>query len=201
MLLIFAQSSAKNPNWQIAGFSYLAMRDLVQGKLQTNMTKVQKISKNITPFAGVFFVNEEYKRSGLQNLIDTQLGKRASTKDYTYSNLIGNFFNLFLSGGECAEDIQRHFRSTLEQIPENPVASADTLLRVFGNLATENTTVVSSSNKKYEFNINEKLNYLNIKSLILTKQLKRGKMYDFDTVCEPFAYGCQFVFRRNYQSC
>jgi len=26
------------------------------------MTKIQKISKNITPFAGVFYVNDEYKR-------------------------------------------------------------------------------------------------------------------------------------------
>ena len=83
------------------------------------MTKVQKVSKSITPFAGVFFVNEEYKRSGLCNLIDRQLGIRVSTKGYSYSNLIGNFFNLRLSGGECAEDIQQHFRPTLEQIPDN----------------------------------------------------------------------------------
>ena len=144
------------------------------------MTKVQKISKNITPFAGVFFVNEEFKRSGLRNLIDRQLGIRVSTKGYSYGNLIGNFFNLRLSGGECAEDIQQHFRPTLEQIPGNEVASADTLLRCFNELAVENTTVVPQSGKEYQFNINEKLNDLNIKSLILTKQLEKGKVYDFD---------------------
>ena len=83
------------------------------------MAKIQKISKNITPFAGVFYVNEQFNRSGLGKLIDKQLGKRASTKDYSYSNLISNFFNLFLCGGECAEDIQQHFRPTLEQIPNN----------------------------------------------------------------------------------
>jgi len=55
------------------------------------MAKVQIISKNTTPFAGVF----------------------------------NNFFNLFLSGEECAEDLQQHFRGTLEQIPGNAVASAD----------------------------------------------------------------------------
>ena len=38
------------------------------------MTKVQKISKNITPFAGVFFAHDECKRSGLSKLIDNQLG-------------------------------------------------------------------------------------------------------------------------------
>jgi len=144
------------------------------------MAKIQKISKNITPFGGIFFVNEEFKRSGLRNLIDSQLGIRASTKGYSYGNLIGNFFNLRLSGGECAEDIQHHFRPALEQIPCNAVASADTLLRCFGELAVENTTVVPSSGKTYQFNINEKLNDLNIKSLILTKQLRKGQSYDFD---------------------
>ena len=68
----------------------------------------------------------------------------------------------------------------MEQIPGNEVASADTQLRVFSELATENTTVVSSSDKEYQFNINEKLNDLNIKSLLLTKQLEKGKFYDFD---------------------
>ncbi|MDR2835188.1 MAG: hypothetical protein LBV69_03165 [Bacteroidales bacterium] len=142
--------------------------------------KVQQISKTITPFAGVFFANDEFNKSGLGKLIDNQLGNRNSTKGYSYSNLIRNFFNLMLSGGQCAEDIQQHFRSTLEQIPDNKVASADTLLRCFNELATNNTAVVSSSGKTYQFNINERLNDLNIKSLILTKQLEKGKFYDFD---------------------
>ena len=144
------------------------------------MTKIQQISKNISPFAGVFYVNDEFNKSGLGKLIDNQLGIRNSTKGYSYSNILRNFFNLMLSGGECAEDIQQHFRPTLEQIPDNEVSSADTLLRCFNELATENTQVVSSSGKTYQFNINEKLNTLNIKSLILTKQLEKGKYYDFD---------------------
>ena len=145
------------------------------------MTKVQKISKNITSFAGVFFVHEAFNRSGLRKLTDKHPGIRISPKGYTYGNLLGNFFSLFLSGGECAEDIQTHFRPTLEQIPDNAVSSADTLLRCFSELATENTTVeVSKSEKQYQFNINEKLNDLNIKSLLLTKQLEAAKFYDFD---------------------
>jgi len=145
------------------------------------MTKIQKITKNLTPFAGVFYANDEFKRSGLRKLIDSQLGYRVSTKGYSYGNLFGNFFNLILSGGECAEDLQQHFRPTLEQIPGNAVASADTQLRCFSQLATENTVVVvPSSGKEYQFNINEKLNDLNIKSLLLTKQLEKEKFYDFD---------------------
>jgi hypothetical protein len=164
------------------------------------MAKIQKISKNITPFAGVFYINEQFNRSGLRKLIDKQLGNRASTKDYSYGNLFGNFFNLFLSGGECAEDIQQHFRPTLEQIPNNKVASADTLLRVFTELATENTTIVSSTNNEYQFNINERVNDLNIKSLLLTKQLKEGELYDFDydnQIIEHEKYDAKKTYKMN----
>jgi hypothetical protein len=145
------------------------------------MAKVQIISQNISPFAGVFYAHDEFKRSGLRKLVDNHLGVRSSTKGYSYGNLFGNFFNLILCGGECAEDIQKHFRPTLEQIPGNVVASPDTHLRCFSELATENTVVtVPSSGKDYQFNINENLNDLNIKSLMLTKQLEKGQFYDFD---------------------
>jgi hypothetical protein len=168
------------------------------------MAKIQKISKETTPFAGIFFVNEEFTRSGLSNLIDNHLGVRSSTYGYTYSNLVGNFFNLFLSGGECAEDIQQHFRPTLEQIPDNKVASADTLLRCFNELATKNTKVVSSSKNEYQFNINEKLNDLNIKLLLLTKQLKKGKFYDFDydnQIIEHEKYDASRTYKKNTGYC
>jgi hypothetical protein len=164
------------------------------------MTKVQKISKNITSFAGVFYANDEFKRCGLRKLIDSELGYRVSTKGYSYSNLIGNFFNLRLCGGECAEDIQQHFRQTLEQIPGNEVASADTLLRCFNELAVENTTIVRSSGKVYQFNINEKLNDLNIKSLILTRQLEKGNLYDFDydnQIIEHEKYDARKTYKMN----
>jgi hypothetical protein len=162
------------------------------------MTKIEKNSKNITPFAGVFLVNKEFNRSKMRKLIDDQLGERSSTKDYSYGNLFGNFFNLFLSGGECAEDIQQHFRPTLEQIPDNVVASADTMLRLFGELATENATVVSSGGKEYQFNINKNLNDLNIKSLLLTKQLEKGKFYDFDYDNQIIEHG-KFDAKKTYK--
>ena len=40
------------------------------------MTTIQKINKTITPHAGIFFVNDEFSRSGLGKLIDNQLGLR-----------------------------------------------------------------------------------------------------------------------------
>ena len=164
--------------------------------------KVQTISKYITPFAGIFFANDEFRRSGLRKLIDRQLGIRNSTKGYSYGNLIGNFFNLFLCGGECAEDIQHHLRPTLEQIPGNKVASADTLLRCFSELATDNTIVATpSSDKRYRFNINEPLNDLNIRSLLLTKQLEKDGLYDFDydnQIIEHEKFDAKKTYKRNF---
>ena len=78
------------------------------------------------------------------------------------------------------EDVQEHLRPTFENIPGNRVASADTLLRTIKELATEDTTIISSNEKEYRFNVNKRMNDLNIKSLLLTKQLKQGEMYDFD---------------------
>ena len=144
------------------------------------MAKIQKISNNINPFAGISFINKEFNRSGLGKLIDTQLGSRVSTVGYQYSDIFCSWFNIFFCGGDCAEDIAQHLRPTLENIPGNRVPSPDTLLRSLDELATNNTTVISNSGQKYQFNINEKLNDLNIKSLLLTKQLKAGEYYDFD---------------------
>jgi hypothetical protein len=147
---------------------------------KTKIIKLSKINKNITPFAGISFVNSEFNNCGMSELIDNELGTRAVNAGYSYSDIIRNWTNLFLCGGECAEDIQVHLRSTLEQIPDNPTPSSCTLLRGVKELAVDNTVVVSSSGKTYNFNINEKLNELNIKALLLTNQLKKDKIYDLD---------------------
>ena len=38
--------------------------------------KLQKVSQSMSPFAGIFFVHEEFSKCGLLRLIDRQLGKR-----------------------------------------------------------------------------------------------------------------------------
>jgi hypothetical protein len=107
-------------------------------------------------------------------LIDEQLGKR-NASGYGHGELFRTWFEIFFCGGEVAEDVQEHLRPTSESIPGNRVAAPDTLLRVLKGLATEDTIVTSSSGKEYRFNINEKMNDLNIKSLLLTGQLEKGK--------------------------
>jgi hypothetical protein len=143
-------------------------------------TKVVKLSGNITPFGGISYVNAEFNNCGLSQLIDTEFGIRGNGTGYSHSEIFRNRFNLFLCGGECAEDIQVHLHDTFKQIPGNKVPGPDTMLRELKQLSVPNTPFVSTAGKEYRFNINEKMNRLNIKSLFLTGQLKKGDSYDLD---------------------
>lgn len=142
--------------------------------------KLQIKSTSVSPFAGISFVEESFRQTGLSQLIDKELGARVRLFGYSYSDILKNYNNIFLSGGDCAEDIQTHLGEYLKSIPGNAVPSADTLLRGVKELATENSTFKSKQGISYQFNINKKLNLLNVKSLLQTKQLEAGIFYDFD---------------------
>lgn len=142
--------------------------------------KIQKLATTISPFAGISFVNHSFNQIGLTQLIDKELGSRVKTVGYSYSDIIRNLTNVFLSGGDVIEDISTHLGEHLKDIPNNSVPSPDTVLRGLKELTTSNTIYISDSNISYNYNINKKLNILNIKSLMLTKQLEPNKAYDFD---------------------
>ena len=161
--------------------------------------KIQKKSENITPFAGISFVIEEINQCGLSKLIDNHLGSRCLT-GYQYSEIFSSWFSVFFSGGDVAEDINCHLRESLSTIPGNRVPSADTLLRGIKELSTENDTIKSTSGKEYQFNINKKMNDLNIKLLLLTRQLKKGELYDFDydnQIIEHEKYDAKRTYKHN----
>ncbi len=141
---------------------------------------IQNFKTTVSPFAGISLINFHFNKSGLSQLIDNELGKRGRNDSYQYSEIIRNLCNVFLSGGDVIEDINTHLREHLQSIPDNNVPSADTVLRGIKELTTENTIYTSEAGIDYNFNINEKLNRLNIKSLKQTKQLQSGNYYDFD---------------------
>lgn len=143
-------------------------------KVQINSTTT------LSPFAGISFFENCFNTSGLKQLIDNELGSRVSTVGYSYSDIIKNYWSIFLTGGDCAEDIQTHVGKYLKSIPGNATPSADTLLRGLKELATPNKQYTSASKIQYDFNINTRLNKLNINSLLLTGQLDTGKEYDLD---------------------
>ncbi len=142
--------------------------------------KIQKYTNTVSPFSGISFVNHAFNKIGLSQLIDTELGNRVKYVGYSYSDIIRNLCNVFLSGGDVIEDVSTHLGTHLKEIPNNDVPSPDTILRGLKELTTTNTVFTSPSGLSYNFNINKKLNLLNIKSLLLTKQLEENKSYDFD---------------------
>ncbi|MCK5906552.1 MAG: IS1380 family transposase, partial [Flavobacteriales bacterium] len=155
--------------------------------------KVIKSNKTISPFAGISFVNEEFSKSGISTLIDEVLGSRVKTFGFKYSDIIKNLTNVFMSGGDVIEDLNTHFGEHLKNIPDNKVPSPTTVIRGINELTVENTVFTSKSNISYNFNINTKLNRLNIKSLLLTNQLESGEKYDFD-------YDNQIIENKNYDA-
>jgi hypothetical protein len=58
--------------------------------------KLQKISTPVSPFAGISFVNNEFVKVGMSQLIDNELGRRVKTVGFSYSDIVKNLFNVFL---------------------------------------------------------------------------------------------------------
>lgn len=72
------------------------------------------------------------------------------------------------------------------------------MLRGIKQLATENQEFTSQQDKQYTFNINTKLNRLNIKSLMLTNQLQPEDEYDFDYDNQAIAT-CKYDAKNTYK--
>lgn len=155
--------------------------------------KVIKSNKTITPFAGISFVNESFSKSGIAELIDTTLGSRVKSIGFQYSDIFKSLTNVFMSGGDVIEDLNTSFGSHLKNIPHNKVPSPTTIIRGINELTVDNTVFTSKNDVAYNFNINTKLNRLNIKSLLMTKQLEKGKLYDFD-------YDNQVITNNNFDA-
>ena len=70
--------------------------------------KVQNLKTKINPFAGISLVNHHFNKSGLGQLIDNELEIRIKTIGYQYSEIFRNLTNVFLSGGDVIEDINKN---------------------------------------------------------------------------------------------
>lgn len=142
--------------------------------------KIKIVKPTINPFGGLNFVIDEIKKKGINALIDNELGTRPTQSKYKYSDVFMALWLIFFSGGDRAEDIEDHLEDCFKRLPGIAVPSADTILRVQKELATEKGIYISKQGVENEFNINLAMNKLNIKMLIQLGLLKTGKEYDFD---------------------
>lgn len=67
--------------------------------------KIQNYKTTVNPFSGNSLVNHHFNKSGMSQLIDTELGNRVKYAGYQYGEIYRNLTNVFLSGGVAIEDI------------------------------------------------------------------------------------------------
>jgi hypothetical protein len=150
--------------------------------------KVINSSENINSFGGINFADSILANASVYKTIDQFLGSRGTKATYSYSDLIRSYQMMGFCGGSCAEDINEHLRSELSHLKGFNVCSADTLLRMQKELATEKETFTAPSGVKHEFNINLKMNRLMVKLLVQTGQLAAktsGYILDYDNQFIP----------------
>lgn len=157
--------------------------------------KITYSTDNINSFGGINLSDTIINKAGIYDIIDQTLGARGSRASFSYSDLIRSYLLMVLCGGECAEDITEHLRKELEQVKGFTACSADTLLRMQKELATEKETFLSKSDIEHDFNINTDMNQLMVKLLIKTKQLNAT-----DTADYIFDYDNQFIPTGKYDS-
>ena len=109
------------------------------------MAKVSIKSENMTPFGGVYFVNEAFNALSLGETINETLGKRCSTYNgYQWDEIVAALLDVYACGGDCVEDANRkecHLRDT----PESRVPTSHTIGRAIKELACTDTEYESSS--------------------------------------------------------
>jgi len=156
--------------------------------------KITYSKENINSFGGINFADSIIGNTSVYKTIDQTLGQRGIKAGYSYSDLFRFYLLIVLCGGGCAEDITEHLRSELSQVKGFEVCSADTLLRMQKELATEKESTVSQTGISHDFNINLDMNKLMVKLLVQTGQLSpKNKDYIFD-------YDNQFIPTDKYDS-
>jgi len=162
--------------------------------------KISNSKEEINPFGGLNFCIDLLNKSGIPNLIDSHLGKRVKLVGFDYSEIMLNQLSVYLTGGDCAEDINEHLRDHLKKVKGLSVCSADTVLRGIKELSTPTKIVTSKSDIEHEFNINLRLNELLVKALKKTKQLIKGDNYTLDYDNQVIATE-KYDAKRTYKQC
>lgn len=72
---------------------------------------------------------DEFKRTGLDKLVDHCLGKRCAHYGYQYSDILLALFCIYLCGGDHIEDITTHLKKHLITAPGAKIPSSDTIAR------------------------------------------------------------------------
>ena len=141
-------------------------------------TKVQIKSEKFTPFGGIFYVLNLFRRLVACH-VDTYLGPRCRLYGYQYGEAMTAMAGNFFSGGDRTEDINV-LKSKLPQHPGFRLCSPDTVLRCLSELSCPDIVYTSDKGKEYRFNTAERLNGLLLYVAVKSGLLRPGRKYDLD---------------------
>jgi len=137
----------------------------------------------VTPFGGIYLIHKQLSAHGTIDFIDSQLGNRAKTGGYNYSDIILSRIYTAFCGGNATEDVNYIKDNTLKHLQGISIPSADTILRGDVELSVPCDFIETDSGKENKVNVNNKLNDFLISSAKKFLQLDpkdKELVYDFD---------------------
>jgi len=149
------------------------------------MTKIISKSSNITPYGGLFFIDDVLaKNSVVKDLITSYLGERSIFAQYSYYDICKSLFYNNLTQGEFLADLET-LKNRLPKSLSQFVPSPDTVEYASQDLKVENLVIPITESTSHQINENTKFNQL-LPSLCvalgLIAQNTEGLTLDFDHV-------------------
>jgi len=99
---------------------------MVQNKRSSilhDMAKIATRHDNIVSYGGIFYAMNEFKRTGLDKLVDGRFNVRCANYGYQYSDIMLALFSIYLCGGDHIEDITTILNKYLSTASRLPVQS------------------------------------------------------------------------------
>ena len=144
------------------------------------MAKIAIRYDNIVPYGGIFYGMNEFKRTGLDKLVDGRLNVRCANYGYQYSDIMLALFSIYLCGGDHIEDITTILNKNLSTAPGARIPSSDPIARGLKELRALNIAYTSKTGSVYVHDPAIKLNSLLLDMALLLGILKRGQSIDVD---------------------
>lgn len=142
---------------------------------------IVSLDSKVTPFGGLHLIHKQLSSKKFAQFIDEQLGIRAKTVGYNYSELFLTRLYTTFCGGSATEDVNYIRANTLERLHRFKAPSADTILRGDVELATACKLIKTNNGKDHKINVNTKMNNFLISCAKFFDILPdEDLVYDFD---------------------
>jgi hypothetical protein len=145
-------------------------------------------SSHITSFGGLNFVLAELESQGIGQLLNSHLPRLCKQSQYSWKDIFYSYWSVLFCGGDCAEDLDIHFKDAFKRSPFIKVPSPDRLLDRMKQLSEPSKLFKTDrGNNTQEFSLNNPLNIINIKMLkkLHLLELNKNLTLDYDNTMLP----------------